>query len=254
MRFSANLGFLWNDRPLAEAIRCAAHAGFDAVECHFPFRFPAQTIRAALEDVGIPMIGLNTVPGDLTAGDFGLCAVPERINEARAAIDQAIDYACSTGTRAVHVMAGKARGSAARDVFLENLSYAADRAKDTALTLLIEPINIRDVPGYFLNRTGQAEEILGDLGRSNVKLMFDCYHVEIMEGDVCAKLERLLPVIGHVQIASVPERAEPDTGDLDYRHVVKHLDTLGYGGYVGAEYKPAGDVEQGLGWLASFRD
>lgn len=253
MRFSANLGFLWNDLPLPDAIRRAAQAGFDAVECHFPFDEDPQTVRKALDDTGLPMVGLNTRPGDKSAGDFGLCAVPGREQEAQAAIREAIGYATAIGAGAVHVMAGISKGSRARETFLSALDHASDLAEQAGLQILIEPINSRDIPGYFLSTTAEAEEILSELGRAPVKLMFDCYHVQIMEGDICRRLERLLPLIGHVQIAGVPDRAEPDQSEIDYRYVLRHLQALGYGGFIGAEYRPRASVEDGLGWIDHVR-
>jgi len=251
--FSANLGFLWNDRPLPDAIHAAARAGFDAVECHFPYEESAEAVKAALEETGLPMLGLNTVRGDAENGDFGLCALPDRVAEARQSIDQAIDYAGRIGARAVHVMAGKAEGEEARAAFLSNLDYASARAADAGLTILIEPINRADVPAYFLNRLAQAADIITDLGRPNVKLMFDCYHCQMSEGNVIARFEAHLPHIGHVQFASVPGRGEPDQGELAYDRIFSAMDALGYDGYAGAEYRPRATVEEGLGWLKSAR-
>ncbi|WP_417686287.1 hydroxypyruvate isomerase family protein [Roseibium sp.] len=254
MRFSANLGFLWNDRALPDAIRAAAVAGFDGVECHFPYAFDRADVRKALIETGLPMVGLNTRPGDVGVGDFGLCAIPGREAEAREAISDAIEYAEAIGCRSVHVMAGKADGREAYRTFRSALTIAADLAEEAGLTILIEPINTRDVPGYFLSRTEQAMEMISDLDRPNVKLMFDCYHMQIMEGDLTRTLERNLASIGHIQIAGVPSRQEPDSGELNYRYLFQALQDLGYDGFIGAEYRPKGRVEEGLGWLKSFRD
>ncbi len=178
MRFSANLGFLWADRPLAHAIHAAADAGFDAVECHWPFAAPASEVSAALATTGLPMIGLNTSPGDRAAGEFGLAALPGREGEARAAIDEAIAYAAAVGARHVHVMAGHAEGPAAEDAFLVNLDHACRAAAPRGIGILIEPLNRHDAPGYFLATTGQAEALIDRLGAPNLRLMFDCYHVQ----------------------------------------------------------------------------
>ena len=252
MRYSANLGFLYTELSLPDAIRAAARTGFDAVECHFPYDTPPAEVAAALRETGLPMLGLNTWPGDRDAGDFGLAALPDRRDEAREGIRQAVGYAAATGTQAVHVMAGRTDGgTAAEDCFRENLAHACDLADRHGLTVLIEPINTRDVERYHLSGTDHAESIIADLDRPNLRLMFDCYHMQIMQGDLARSLERLLPVIGHVQIAAVPDRGEPDAGEVDYPWLMCHLDGLGYGGPpVGAEYRPrGGSTEAGLGWL-----
>lgn len=245
MRFSANLGFLWTELALPDAIRAAAAAGFDAVECHWPYDVPADAVVEALRETGLPMLGLNTVRGDV--GENGLSALPGRGAEARAAVDQALAYAAATGTGAVHVMAGFAEGAAAHAAFVETLRYACDRADGR--TILIEPLNHYDAPGYFLRTTTQAEAIIAEVGAANLKLMFDCYHVQLMEGDVSHRLERLLPLIGHVQVASVPDRGAPDHGELHYPYVWEVLARLGWEAPVGAEYRPVGPTEATLGWM-----
>lgn len=245
MRFSANLGFLWTDLALPEAIRAAAAAGFAAVECHWPYDVPAQDVADALRETGLPMLGLNTVRG--AAGENGLSALPGREDEARAAVDQALAYAAATDTGAVHVMAGFAQGDAAHAAFVDTLRYACAAAQGR--TILIEPLNHYDAPGYFLRTTTQAEAIIAKVGAPNLKLMFDCYHVQLMEGDVTHRLERLLPLIGHVQVASVPDRGAPDHGELHYPHVWEVLKHLGWDVPVGTEYKPNGPTEPTLGWM-----
>ncbi|MEM1040272.1 MAG: TIM barrel protein [Pseudomonadota bacterium] len=252
--FSANLGFLWNDRPLADAIRAAHAAGFDAVECHWPYDQPVEAVRSALLETALPMLGLNTSRGDVDGGENGLSALPGRQKDAQRAINEAIDYAVAIGSGAVHVMAGFAQGDEAETAFLENLAYADDRAKGTDLTVLIEPLNHHDAPGYFLQTCEQAVDLIIKLGRARVKLMFDCYHLQIMGGDLTRRLEAALPHIGHIQIASVPARAEPDGGELDYRHILQELTRLGYDKPIGAEYKPAsGTTDAGLGWMEPLR-
>jgi hydroxypyruvate isomerase len=281
---SANLGFLWTDRPLADRIRAAKAAGFDAVECHWPYDEPAEGVRAALTETGLPMLGLNTRPGDLAGGEFGLSALPGREAEARAAIDDAVNYARAIGARMVHVMAGKpAEGEekAAHETYLGNLAYACDKAAeksvgkaakkagvktggkdggkakksdaDADLTILIEPINAYDASGYFLQYAGFAKEIVAALGEPNLKIMFDCYHIQLMQGSLYRWIEHLLPLIGHIQIAAAPTRAEPDEGEIAYDRLIPMIESLGYDGHIGAEYKPRGNVEDGLGWLAAFR-
>ncbi len=251
--FSANLGFLWTDRPLPDAIRAAKAAGFDAVECHWPYDVPAADVKAALDETGLPMLGLNTRRGDVEGGENGLCALPEREDDARASIEEAIDYAREIGAGAVHVMAGFAAGGEAHSTFVENLKFAADLAEGFGITILIEPLNRHDAPGYFLQTTDQARMILGDVERDNVKLMFDCYHVGRTEGDLSTRLADLLPIIGHIQFASVPDRGAPDHGEVDYAHVFAAIDALGWNTPLGAEYKPGGDTDATLGWMETLR-
>lgn len=252
LRFSANLGFLWNDRPLPDAIRAAYLAGFDAVELHWPYATPAGDIRRALEDTGLPVLGLNTVRGDVAAGDMGLSAVPGREREARDAIDLAIDYASDIGCGKVHVMAGRAQGAGARTTFVENLAYAAERARSAGVGLLIEPLNIHDAPGYFLSSCADAASIIADVGGDAVRIMFDCYHMGRMGRDIPAEFGAHRDLIGHVQFAAVPDRAEPDHGDVDYATLLPRLLADGWDGFLGAEYRPRARVEDGLSWLRGF--
>lgn len=252
-KFSANLGFLFTELPLPAAIESAAQHGFDAVECHFPYSTPATDTVAALKKTGLRMLGLNTIKGDESKGDNGLCAIPERIEEAHAAIDQAIDYAAQINTPNVHVMAGNASGPGADKTYLDNLRYATSKAAEHDINILIEPLNPYDAPGYYLNTTDQAEKIIEAVNADNLRLMFDCYHVQIIEGDVCRRMKSLLPIIGHIQIASVPERSEPDNGELDYGYVLGALNELGFTAPVGAEYKPATTTEAGLAWMQKLR-
>lgn len=251
--FSANLGFLFTEHPLPEAIARAAKAGFAAVELHWPYDTPAREVAQALEWTGLPLMGLNTRRGDVSAGENGLAALPGREDEARAAIDEALDYAVQTGARAVHVMAGKAQGSAAAATFAENLRYACDAADQTGKTVLIEPLNAHDAPGYFLQSTDQAAEIIADIGAECLKLMFDCYHVGRSEGDVTRRLTELMPITGHIQFASVPDRGPPLRGELDYGAIFAHIAGLGWSAPLGAEYKAAGRTEDSLDWMGSFR-
>jgi len=253
MKFSANLGFLWNDRSLPDAIRAAKAAGFDAVECHWPFDVPAADVKAALDETGLTMLGLNTRRGDTEAGENGLSALPERIEDARAAIDEAIAYARQTGTRNVHVMAGFAAGQNAHDAFVANLFYACAQTTPHDIGVLIEPLNRYDAPGYFLSTTRQARSIIDAVGAPNLRLMFDCYHVQLMEGDLSHRLADLQSIIGHIQFASVPDRGPPDHGEIDYRHIFHTLEALGYTAPLGAEYKPTGNTDQSLDWLTDIR-
>jgi 2-dehydrotetronate isomerase len=253
MTFSANLGFLFTELRLPEAIRAAGRAGFDAIECHFPYDTPPAGVRAAMDETGLAMLGINTVRGNDSAGDFGLAAMPGREAEARAAIDQAIAYARAIGAGAVHVMAGKSGGGASAEaVYRSNLDYACDRAE--RLRILIEPINPRDAPDYHLGRVEHAAEIIAALGRENLKILFDCYHVQITQGDLTERFRAHLPLIGHVQIAAVPDRGEPDAGEVDFQNLIAAIREMGYSAPIGAEYRPrGGSTEAGLGWLGAYR-
>ncbi|KQS59434.1 isomerase [Rhizobium sp. Leaf371] len=251
MKFSANLGFLFADRQLPDAIHAARAAGFDAVECHWPYAVPATEVRAALEETGLTMLGLNTSRGNPSIGENGLSALPGREDDAKAAIDEAIAYAADLPATAVHVMAGNTSGPRARRTFCENLAYACDTAGD-AVTILIEPLNAYNAPGYFLASTEQAAGIIRDVARPNLKLMFDVYHIQRIEGDVTRRLEDLLPLIGHVQIASVPDRGAPDHGEIDYAFVLQRLRGLGWEKPVGAEYLPEAGTTLNTSWLSKF--
>ena len=251
-KFSANVGFLWTDRPLPDAIRAAKAAGFSAVECHWPFDFPVDEVKAALDETGMVMLGLNTRRGNVEAGDNGLAAIPGREEEARAVIDEAIAYAAAIGTPNVHVMAGFAGGPKAHQTFLNNLKYACARANTHNITILIEPLNHYDAPNYFLSTSEQAKAIIEELNLPNLKLMFDCYHLQIMEGDLVRRLERMLPSVGHIQFASVPDRGAPDHGELDYAFVFEAITALGWAMPLGAEYKSSEPTDETLGWLQRF--
>jgi 2-dehydrotetronate isomerase len=255
-RFSANLGFLFSDRPEIERIAAAASCGFKAVEMHWPYDVPAPAIREALASHNLTMLGLNMPVGN-TAGDFGLGAVPGREGEFRQALDQALSYGSTIQASAIHCLAGIVHDNdpvAAERAFVANLQIAADKASQAGMTILIEPMNHRDRPGYFLSHVEQAAAVIGKAERHNIKLMFDCYHVQITQGDLITRLKTHLNLIGHVQIAAVPSRAEPDEGEVNYREIFRTLDSLGYQGWIGAEYRPRGRTEDGLGWLPELSE
>lgn len=255
LRFSANLGFLWPDLPLLERIDAAAAAGFRAVELHWPYDVPAEHVRDRLVTHGVELLGINTVRGDVAAGENGLGALPGREEEFQAAVDQSLAFLKTAGGSALHCMAGAVpfdQRDAAREVLVRNLKTASAKATADGITLLLEPLNSYDAPGYFYSTVDEGVAIIAAAGCANVKLMFDCYHVGRVGGDVIATLERLLPVIGHVQIAAVPSRAEPDTGTLDYGAVFAALERLPYAGWTGCEYKPAGATDAGLRWTRAL--
>ncbi len=249
-RFSANLGFLWPDRPLLDRIDAAAAAGFRAIELHWPYDVPAAAVRARCEAHGLALLGVNTARG--REGESGLGALPGREAEFGAAVDQSIAFCVAAGGSAIHCMAGvigDADPAAARATFVENLRNASRRAEPHGLTLLLEPINPKDAPGYFYSTVAEGAAVIEEAGCGNLRLMFDCYHVGMVGQDVVGTLRRFLPLVGHIQFASVPDRAEPDGGSLDYRDVFRAIDALGYAGWVGAEYRPRDGTDAGLGWM-----
>jgi len=255
IRFSANLGFLWPDLPLLERIAAAGRAGFRAVELHWPYDVPPESVQEACARHGVRLLALNTPLGDVAKGDFGLAAVPGRESDFQAGFDLALAYGRASGANAIHAMAGvvpDGQRLKAMDVFKRNISTAADKAAEHAITILLEAINPRDKPGYFYSTLGEVAEFLDDIDQPNLRLMFDVYHVGVAEGDILTRLARHLPRIGHVQIAAVPSRAEPDEGEVCYRAIFEALDRLGYGGWVGCEYKPRAGTDEGLRWTEAL--
>ncbi len=254
-RFAANISTMFTERPLVERIAAAANAGFDAVECQFPYEVPASEMKAALDQAAIPLVLINTPPGDFEAGERGFAALPGREAEFRAAMDEALAYASAVDCRKIHVMAGiKPDGTereACLEVFEQNLRHAASASSGVDM-LLIEPINTRDIPGYVLNTPEEAAVIIESIGSTGIRLQYDFYHTQIMRGDVARGLETFWPIIGHVQFAGVPERQEPDIGELNCDYLFECLDRLGYDGWVGAEYFPAGETEDGLSWAVRY--
>ncbi len=251
-RFAANLSLLFTDVPFPERFAAAAACGFAGVEFQFPYGLPAVEVKARLADAHLVPVLFNVSPGDFAAGDRGLAAVPGREADFRAALEQALDYAGTIGCRQLHVMAGLLPAgvaeSEAEATYIANLRHAASAAARLDLTLLIEPLNARDNPGYFLRTTGQAVGILERVGRTNLRLQFDVYHCQISEGNLAQHMRDLFPHYAHVQIAGVPGRQEPDRGEINYPFLFDLLDELGYVGWVGCEYRPAGDTVAGLGW------
>ncbi len=252
LSLSANLGFLWRDRTLPDAIMAARQAGFDAVECHWPYDVEPAAVRAALAEAGFSMVSLNTRRGPRD-GDFGLAALPERVDEARAGIEEAVTYGATIGASAVHVLAGVAAGDAARQTFDANLRFACDLAARHGMTVLIEPLNPRDAPGYFLIGLDRAIETVERIARPELKILFDCYHQQITGGDLIRRFTDCLEHVGHVQFAGVPDRGEPDMGEIAYERLLPMLRDLGYAGCFGAEYRPRGKTEDGLGWMKTVR-
>jgi hydroxypyruvate isomerase len=249
-RFAANLAYLFTERPLIERFGAAAAAGFKAVELQFPYDQSPAAVRVEIEKHGLIQLGVNTAVGG-RQGDAGLAAQPGRERDWEVVFKQALDFTVAIGGRAIHCMTGVVppeQRPAAEKTFIDNLSRAADLAKDQNVTLLIEPINTRDRPNYFLSRVEQAADIIAKVGKPNVKIQFDFYHVQIMSGDLITRLEKHLPLVGHVQIAAVPSRAEPDEGEINYPAVFAALDRLGWKGWIACEYKPRAGTVDGLRW------
>ncbi len=250
VKISANLGFLWTELLLPDAIYASKKNGFDAVECHWPFEYKIDDINKALEKSNLEMIVLNTQRGDHAKGENGLSAIPGRELDARKFIDQAIEYAKELNCKNVHVMAGKTSKSIeAENVFRKNLDYAVNKAERNNIIILIEPLNFFDAPNYHLTNLEKAIETINFIGAKNLKIMFDCYHIQIMQGNLFYRIKENLPDIGHIQIASVPGRNEPNKGEINYNELLEMIIDIGYQGYFGAEYKPLNKTEDGLHWL-----
>ncbi|HEX2654531.1 MAG TPA: TIM barrel protein [Xanthobacteraceae bacterium] len=252
-QFAANLAYLFTERPLIERFAAAANAGFKAVELQFPYDQDPAKVKAEIDRSGLTMLGLNTAAGG--ENDFGLAAMPGRERDFAVLFHQALDYIVAIGGRAIHCLAGRLpseQHGQATQTFIANLRTAADLAAARNITLLIEPINRRDRPNYFLSYVEQAASIIDEVARPNVKMQFDCYHVQIMQGDLIKRIERFLPMIGHVQIAGVPARYEPDEGEVNYPAIYAALDGVGYQGWIAAEYRPRGRTEDGLGWAKAY--
>ncbi|MFN8828719.1 MAG: 2-oxo-tetronate isomerase [Labrys sp. (in: a-proteobacteria)] len=255
-RFAANLSMLFTEWPFLDRFAAAAGAGFDAVEFLFPYDHAPEEIAARLQRNNLTLVNFNLPPGDWAAGERGLAALPERRAAFRSSVDTALAYARATGVRRLHMMAGLADPGvrANAECYLDNLRYAAGRLADWDIDLLIEPLNGRDMPGYFLNDFNQARGFIVEAGRANAKLQFDIYHRQILHGDVTQALTALMPIIGHIQIASVPGRHEPDSEELSFVHLCTTIDSLGYAGHIGCEYRPRAGTLAGLGWFTSFAE
>lgn len=251
-KFSANLSMLFTEHAFLDRFEPAAKAGFKAVEFLFPYAFSAADIKARLDSHGLQLVLHNLPAGDWEAGERGIACHPDRVEEFRSGVVKAITYAKALGVGQLNCLAGKAPQGVAdavlRQTFVENLSYAAAELKKAGLRLLIEPINTFDIPGFYLNRTAQALDILDEVGADNAFVQYDIYHAQRMEGELAGTLQTCLPRIGHIQLADNPGRHEPGTGEINYAFLFAQLDRLGYGGWIGCEYKPAGTTEAGLGW------
>ena len=252
-KFAANLSMMYNEHAFLDRVAAAAKDGFSAVEFLFPYDYDPADLQARFAATGVLQILFNCPPGDWDAGERGIASLPGREDEFKQSIEQALRYSDALGTSRLHVMAGLVADEKSRrqqrDVYLRNLEYAARQAMVHDVTLLIEPINTRDMPGYLLNQQDDAQAICRQVGATNLKVQFDIYHCQIVEGDVSTKLRRDLNNIGHIQVAGVPDSHEPNTGDLNYPHLFQLLDDMEYDGWVGCEYRPRNGTSNGLGWI-----
>ncbi|KAB2846639.1 MAG: hydroxypyruvate isomerase family protein [Hyphomicrobiaceae bacterium] len=251
-RFAANLSMMFNEVPFLDRFKAAADAGFKGVEFLFPYEHPKEEMKRRLDEHGLEIALFNMPPGDFEKGERGLAALKGREEEFERGIHRALDYAKTLGCLRVHAMAGLRQGGADRATYINNLAKAARAFAPHAIDVLIEPINPRDIPGYFLNRTAEAKSIIDAVGASNLKLQLDLYHRQIVEGDLVQAITEYADVTAHIQIASPPDRGEPDDGEINYLFIFQTLDKMGYKGWVGCEYRPRRGTREGLVWLSKL--
>jgi len=256
-KFAANLTMLFTEHPFLDRFERAARAGFDAVEFLFPYGFDASEIKDRLATHKLKLVLHNLPAGDWDAGERGIACLPNRVEEFREGVARAIEYGRKLGVPKVNCLAGKAPAGIAPDVlrktFVENLRFAAAELKAVGIRLLVEPINLYDIPGFYLNRTEQAVSILDEVGSDNLFIQYDIYHAQRVEGELIATMQKYFARIGHIQLADNPGRNEPGTGEINYDRVFAAIDRMGYDGWIGCEYKPATTTEAGLAWLARAR-
>ncbi|WP_406109912.1 hydroxypyruvate isomerase family protein [Streptomyces sp. NBC_01003] len=258
-RFAANLSTLYPEHDFPDRFAAAAADGFEAVEYLFPYAYEATELRRRLDVHALRQVLFNAPPGNWDAGERGIAALPGREMEVRDGVERALEYAAALDCPRVHVMAGLVPQSADpapyRATYLSNLAYAAEQAAAAGVDILIEPINGRDMPGYFLSRQADAHAVVQEVGAPNLKVQLDLYHCQIVEGDLTATLRRDLPTgrVAHLQIAGVPDRHEPDAGELNLRHLMSVVDELGFDGWIGCEYFPKAGTSEGLGWRHKFQ-
>lgn len=255
--FAANLTMLFNELPFLDRFAAAAKAGFTGVEYLFPYGFEADALATRLKANGLSQVLFNLPAGDWARGERGIAILPDRVAEFRQGVDDAIRYAAVLGCKQVNCLVGVPAASADREaleaILVSNLAYASAKLKNAGIRLLIEPINTIDIPGFFLNTTGQALEIIAKTGSDNIFVQYDIYHMQIMEGDLARTIEKNLSAIAHIQLADNPGRHEPGTGEINYPFLFGHLDRIGYAGWVGCEYKPKAGTIEGLSWLQAAK-
>ncbi|MCG5237134.1 2-oxo-tetronate isomerase [Xanthobacter oligotrophicus] len=253
-RFAANLTMMFTEWSFLDRFAAAADAGFTAVEFLFPYEHAPDAVGERLARNGLTQALFNLPPGNWAAGERGIAAFPERFDEVKASVATGLTYAAATGVKRLHLMSGLADRAdpKARAAYGEAVAYAAGALAENGLDLVLEPINGRNMPGYFLNDFAFTQALIAELGLPNLKLQFDIYHCQIIHGDVTMRLRQLMPITGHVQIASVPSRNEPDGEELNYPFLFAELDRLGYDGFVGCEYNPRAGTLEGLRWFAPY--
>ena len=255
-QFAANLTMLFNEEPFLDRFEKASQAGFKAVEFLFPYAYKAGEIKELLMKNHLQLVLHNLPAGDWDAGERGIACLPDRIEEFREGVGKAIEYANILGVSQLNCLAGKAPVGVSieslHETFVNNLCFAASELKKANIRLLIEPINTFDIPGFFLSKTKQAVQILDEVGSDNAYVQYDIYHAQRMEGELCNTIEQYLTRIGHIQLADNPGRNEPGTGEINYAHLFKFLDRIGYKGWIGCEYKPAASTEAGLSWIKAL--
>jgi hydroxypyruvate isomerase len=251
-RFAANLTMLFNEVPFLDRFERAAKAGFEVVEFLFPYAYDAAEIRQRLDAHGLQLVLHNLPAGNWDAGERGIACHPARVGEFREGVERAISYATALGVGQLNCLAGKAPpgvpDTLLRQTFVANLSFAAQALGNAGIKLLIEPINSFDIPGFYLTRTDQAIALLDEVGSANAYVQYDIYHAQRMEGELAATMQKHLARIAHIQLADNPGRNEPGTGEINYAFLFRHLERIGYAGWIGCEYKPAAGTEAGLGW------
>ena len=255
-QFAANLTMLFNESPFMERFEKAAKSGFQAVEFLFPYSYSAHEIRQQLDQNTLQLVLHNLPAGDWDAGERGIACHPNRIEEFRTGVSRAIEYAHILGVKQLNCLAGIIPSGVSSDLlrktFIANLQFAAAELKKANIKLLIEPINTFDIPGFYLSKTQQALDILNEVASDNLFIQYDIYHAQRMEGELCKTLEANLSKIAHIQLADNPGRHEPGTGEINYGHLFKFIDSIGYRGWIGCEYRPASSTEAGLGWIQSL--
>ncbi len=252
-RLAANLSMLFTEHPFLDRFAAAAAAGFRYVEYQFPYGHGPGEVAQAARRAGVEVVLHNLPAGDMAAGERGIASLPGRQAEFRGGVERAIEYATAAGCARVNCLAGLAPVDRSHfDTFAANVRHAARRLSEVGMQLMIEPINTRSVPGFFLTGSRQAIDVLDAAGEGNAFLQYDVFHMQVMEGDLTATVERLLARIGHVQIADVPNRHEPGTGEVNFDFLLAHLDAIGYSGWVGCEYNPLGDTVEGLKWARPY--
>jgi hydroxypyruvate isomerase len=253
-KFAANLTMMFTELPFLERFAAAANAGFSAIEFLFPYDYEKQQIADLLHAHNLQLVLHNLPAGNWAAGERGIAAHPARIGEFRAGVARAIDYATALKVPQLNCLAGIVNGdpAEARKTLVENLRFAAAQLHSAGLRLVLEPVNTRDIPGFFVSRTDQALAIIDDVGSDNLNLQYDIYHAQVMEGNLAETIERNLARIGHLQLADNPGRHEPGTGEINYDYLFRHIDSVGYTGWIGCEYKPAAATASGLSWLKPY--